>query len=183
MPEAEKRALGDRLRALRDHLGLTQQEVADAGDFPREYMSKFEAGSNLSSSTQTMKLARAFGVGVEAFADYMLGEIDIVDIVTVRAQGSYARASSVAPLRSVEPAERYVAMPAVRLMAKTDGMPPDFIASFEAQLDLDTQPSADDLWTICKGEWARWRGKRVPAGGDALAGIDQPRVRPAPKKR
>ena len=66
-------ARGARLKALREHRGMVQEDVARAGAFERSEMSTFEAGTKLSTVSNCLKLARAFGGSVEAMHEYLEG--------------------------------------------------------------------------------------------------------------
>lgn len=77
-----------------------------------------------------------------------------------------------------EPTERYAVMPAVQAMARAKGFDAAFVDTWEVQLDADEQPDVDDLWTLCKADYARWSGKAKRAPGDPLDGIDE-----RPRKR
>lgn len=75
----------------------------------------------------------------------------------------------------VEHQERYHAMPAIRAMARADKYPADFVEKFEALLDLDDQPTADDLWRIFKETYAASKGKAPARKADPMADLDRPK--------
>lgn len=78
--------------------------------------------------------------------------------------------------------ERYAAMPAVRAMGRAEGYDEDFVTTWQAELDADDQPSADELWGLMKSSWARLQ-RKTRAQGDPLADLDDRPLRTARKKR
>jgi transcriptional regulator with XRE-family HTH domain len=82
MSDMEKRARGERIRALRERLSLVQDQVADAGNFSRAYMSKFENGQNAATTAGTHEmLSRGFGILREDVAPYLSGKLPLEDVL------------------------------------------------------------------------------------------------------
>jgi transcriptional regulator with XRE-family HTH domain len=63
-------ALGNRLRDVREYLGLSQQAVATATGIPRTAISDIERGERKVDSLEIQKFARTYHYPVE----YLLGE-------------------------------------------------------------------------------------------------------------
>ena len=62
-------AFAGRLRALRESAGLTQQALAVAAELSVSYVAKLERGVADPSWSTVVRLARALGVSVAAFAE------------------------------------------------------------------------------------------------------------------
>lgn len=62
----------ERIRLLREELGLTQRELADAIGIDRTAIAKYESGASGAKSEMLEKLATFFGVTT----DYLLGRSD-----------------------------------------------------------------------------------------------------------
>ena len=74
-----------RVKALRLHLGLSQ-DLADRGGPNRTVMNKIENGGNkLSGAKSRAELARAFGVDVDTLNAYLDERIELGDVVRARA--------------------------------------------------------------------------------------------------
>jgi hypothetical protein len=56
---------------------------------------------------------------------------------------------------------RYSVMSAVMAAAQAQGFAPAFIAEWDPQLDADTPPDFDTLWSMCKADHARWKGPKI----------------------
>src|SRR5437016_564880 len=78
--------LGLRVRALRKGLGLTQEQLADAGGLRRVEVVRVETGGNKASSHAIRKgLARGFGLSreeLDALLDDQLGVADALRLST-----------------------------------------------------------------------------------------------------
>jgi transcriptional regulator with XRE-family HTH domain len=61
--------MGDRIRRQRDHLGLSQEEVAAHFDITREAVANWERGANLPRGKRLVKLAEILSCNVQ----YLLG--------------------------------------------------------------------------------------------------------------
>ena len=136
---------------IADDLGVSKPQVHDlltrgkgvGPTFETAFAAKFFAGSvdRLRRESQKWMLERNRRVHARAEDAPLQSRINdsVPAIATVR--------------------ERYSAMPAVRAMAHAEGYPAEFVESFEALLELPEQPTADALWTLCKGAYVMWRGK------------------------
>jgi transcriptional regulator with XRE-family HTH domain len=58
---------GERLKELREHSGLSQDELADMAGIHRVQVSRLETGSSVPSWPTVQALARALGVDCKAF--------------------------------------------------------------------------------------------------------------------
>ena len=65
--EAERRALGERLREARKYLGLKQEEVATYLKIPRTALSDIEAGQRRVEAIELTRLARLYRQSVGYF--------------------------------------------------------------------------------------------------------------------
>jgi transcriptional regulator with XRE-family HTH domain len=61
--------LGRRVRALRDEIGMTQEELAKKLEMKRPTISQIEAGDRKLSTDELVKLSWVFNIGVEALLD------------------------------------------------------------------------------------------------------------------
>lgn len=78
--------LKDRIRAVREALKLTQEQVADAGGFERVEASNTETGRNkLTSHRLVVGFARGFGLPLQAMSDLVEGAIDVEKALETRA--------------------------------------------------------------------------------------------------
>jgi transcriptional regulator with XRE-family HTH domain len=69
---------GERVRALREALGLTQQKLADGGGLSRDDVSRIETGRNKARSSRVRKgLATGFGLSLEAMFAFVEGELSV----------------------------------------------------------------------------------------------------------
>ena len=90
-----------RVKALRLHLGLSQ-DLADRGGPNRTVMNKIENGGNkLSGAKSRAELARAFGVDVDTLNAYLDERIELGDVVRARA-GSPPAPGDKEPERAAE---------------------------------------------------------------------------------
>lgn len=81
-----KRARGERVAALREALGLTQDAVADHGEFDRPKMSKFESGANAATTVDAQtELADGFDLTADQIRRYLNEEIDLATVLKERA--------------------------------------------------------------------------------------------------
>ncbi len=62
-------AFADRLRALRQEAGLTQQKLADAAGLQREAIARLELGTRQPTWATVQAIAKALGVSCEAFTE------------------------------------------------------------------------------------------------------------------
>lgn len=60
-------SFGARLKAMREGKSLTQQQLADAAGFSREFISRLEKDRQEPSWGSVQKLASALGISCEAF--------------------------------------------------------------------------------------------------------------------
>jgi two-component system, response regulator len=61
------RALGQRLKAWRKRIGLSQEKLAERADLHRSYLAGVESGARNPSFVCLHKLARALGISLETF--------------------------------------------------------------------------------------------------------------------
>ena len=81
---------GDRIRAIRKALGLTQEDVAARAGIRRDAVVKVESGANQAGSAAIRSgLARAFGLTSDDIASVLEGRID-ADAAVRRARGELA---------------------------------------------------------------------------------------------
>lgn len=178
VPPEERLALGERVKALRAELAailgrdVPQPEIANRGGFLRTDMVAFEQGRKLSSHTNLVKLAVGFNIEGPTLSAYLEGKIT--------AREALARQLAHDP--TTVPDERYEVMPMFRMVARRDGYDEHLIKTFEARHHFEGQPSFTQVWTMFMGEVADAANKRIRSG-DAGAGLDEVRVRPASKKR
>jgi transcriptional regulator with XRE-family HTH domain len=77
-PATAGETVGDRVRALRKTLGLTQEQLADAGELDRTEVTRVENGYNQATSGRIReKLARGFGLSLENTYAFLDGKIDV----------------------------------------------------------------------------------------------------------
>jgi transcriptional regulator with XRE-family HTH domain len=62
---AHRRAFGDRVQRLRTERGWTQEDLAEAADLHRTYITAVERGQRNISLDAIDKLARGFGISFE----------------------------------------------------------------------------------------------------------------------
>lgn len=178
-----KRARGERVRALRTRLSLTQDAVADRGGFPRAKMSKFESGDNAATTADAQtELADGFGVDREMIARYLDEELDLDEVAHWIEHGT--------PLHGpkVELESRYSTLRRVLDAKKYQGRwsAPAIGAAQSIQLDADQAP--DEGWwveTLDRLDAAiKVSIPKLPRRGESpLEDLDEAPVRPARKKR
>jgi len=66
--------VGDRLRALREAQGLTQEQVGEMADLARETINKIEGGRLRVGRDRAAKLGKAFGLSPDEFLTRKLEE-------------------------------------------------------------------------------------------------------------
>lgn len=67
---AYRRALGDKIRALRASRDMTQEQLADAARVSREYLSRVESGSRNGSVDVVARISKSLNVSLaELFSD------------------------------------------------------------------------------------------------------------------
>ncbi len=71
-----KQMLGERIKARREYLGLTQQEVADALSLNRVTYAQYEQGRNEIAATDLPRLGEVLRVS----PSYFLGEIEAAEV-------------------------------------------------------------------------------------------------------
>lgn len=92
--------LGERVRAVRLALGLTQEGVAEAAGVQRVDIVKIEGGDNAATSWRIRSgLAQAFGVNVQALSDLLDGLTDVDELVALARSGEVPRPSTPKHLR------------------------------------------------------------------------------------
>lgn len=93
MAQQEKK-LGDRLKALRQAFGLTQEALAEAGGTTRVAINKLETGRNKGSTHGARKaLAAAFVVPLEEMNAYLDGDLSLDDFISRRTSRSVRAAT------------------------------------------------------------------------------------------
>ena len=74
--------LGERLKALREARGLTQECLARAAGIDRTKVCKLEKGRLVGRNVDDMRaIARALGLTFDAFDRYVHGEAKIADVL------------------------------------------------------------------------------------------------------
>jgi transcriptional regulator with XRE-family HTH domain len=68
-PDQELRRLGERLKATREYLNMSQQHVAHNTGIPRTAVSDIERGNRRVDSLELKKLARLYSLPVSYFLD------------------------------------------------------------------------------------------------------------------
>ncbi len=68
------RRFGNRLRALREARGLTQEELADDAGFSRSYYSDIETGKRNISILNLRRLAQSLNVSLSELLDVNIGD-------------------------------------------------------------------------------------------------------------
>lgn len=104
---ADDNAVGDRIRALREALGMTQETLAakSNGVFERVNVTRLERGYNAASSwMQRVGLSSAFGLSLLDVDAYLTGRLSLAE--AVKRCGRGAEGSEVAQL-VVVPDDRY----------------------------------------------------------------------------
>lgn len=78
---------GERFRALREALGLTQEAAAEkSGRIDRNYLNRIENGHNRGASDLVRgALATAYGVSRDDLAEYVEGRLSLKELLTRRA--------------------------------------------------------------------------------------------------
>jgi transcriptional regulator with XRE-family HTH domain len=88
------------VKAVRQALGLTQEQVGDAAGLGRGEVSKIEAGDNAATSWRIRAgLARAFGVDVQTLSDCIDGLTAVDELLARARSGEKGRSSSIRRLR------------------------------------------------------------------------------------
>lgn len=184
---AEKTTLADRVKSILDELSEVEGKEVSARELSRRagFKSESHVGLLLPTKAGPPKVTNPTHETLRAIAD--VGNVELEWL----SSGKPPRRRAA---QTVERADRYTALAAVRKMAETDGYPPAFVAAFETHLDLDYQPTANDLWDMFKLAWSSEQrrlakeGSALPPkvpdrGADPLAGLDDVPVRPARKNR
>lgn len=76
--------LATSVKALRNALGWTQEDVADRGGFERTYMIGIEKGDKSNSWLLRRAMAKAFGLSLDDFTAYTDGAIDLRRVLELR---------------------------------------------------------------------------------------------------
>lgn len=76
VPTYEERVIGNRIRFLRDGLGLKQEELAPLVDASRPLISKWENGKSMPDAVQLRRLVRVLGCDYEA----ILGPVGVGEL-------------------------------------------------------------------------------------------------------
>lgn len=72
---------GTRAKALRERLGLTQDQAAERGGLRRDEVTKVERGTNKASTSRIREgLARAYGVTLDQLAGYLEGSLSLASL-------------------------------------------------------------------------------------------------------
>lgn len=81
--DAEDIERGKRFKALREHLDLTQEAVAEAAGVPRVRVNKLEKGGDkFTAHDFQIALAKATGVGHGKLVEYMTGSVSMTELLT-----------------------------------------------------------------------------------------------------
>lgn len=133
VPDEVKLAWGQRIRAYREALGMTQDAIADRGGFARPDMSRFEKGEKLSPAANRGKLALGLGISVVELAALIDGKTTAKVLELERKLSARTRLSDervnpviamVAKARDFNPFEVEAATALARGLAEPD-MPED----------------------------------------------------------
>ncbi len=184
---AKETTLADRVKSILDELSELEGKEVSARELSRRagFKSESHVGLLLPTKAGPPKVTNPTHETLRAIAD--VGNVELEWL----SSGKPPRRRGA---QTVVRDDRYAALPAIRKMAETDGYPVAFVASFETHLDLDYQPTASDLWDMFKLAWSSEQRRlakegnapppKVPDRGvDPLAGLDDPPVRSARKKR
>lgn len=74
MDDMIKQAFGKSLKALREHTGTTQREIAEVAKVPNQSISVYERGANNPTITQAYRIALYFNLSIDDFINYGLLE-------------------------------------------------------------------------------------------------------------
>lgn len=136
--------LRNQVRAVRERLGLSQQELAQAAGIARQTIGGIEAGQYAASAVVALRLAKALGCRVE---DLFWLDSGLQTIEAVAADGLTAIAPGRVMLAQV--GERWVAHPLTGEQAfRTEMIPADGLALGEAGAGMRTVQLLDDLDTL-----------------------------------
>jgi transcriptional regulator with XRE-family HTH domain len=90
--------------ALRERLGLTQEQIAEAAGMAQGHYAKIESGKNKASTAGVRQgLARAVGVGLEAIGAYLDGDLSLDALLAARGSGTIATTARTTPTVEVDP--------------------------------------------------------------------------------
>jgi transcriptional regulator with XRE-family HTH domain len=84
-PDADARALVERLRDTREYLGLSQQFVAEQTGIPRSAISDIERGERRVESIELKRLSKLYRYPVEYFLGSEATENESADADTIQA--------------------------------------------------------------------------------------------------
>jgi transcriptional regulator with XRE-family HTH domain len=84
-PDADARALAERLRDTREYLGLSQQFVAEQTGIPRSAVSDIERAARRVESIELKRLSKLYRYPVEYFLGIDAAENDRADADTIQA--------------------------------------------------------------------------------------------------
>jgi transcriptional regulator with XRE-family HTH domain len=84
-PDADAKALADRLRDTREYLGLSQQFVAEQTQISRSAISDIERGARRVESIELKRLSQLYRYPVEYFLGSDSAESDSADADTIQA--------------------------------------------------------------------------------------------------
>ena len=65
-----KKLLGNRVRELRNEIGISQEELADTAGLDRTYITSVECGKRNISIVNMNKIAQALNVSLKQFFDF-----------------------------------------------------------------------------------------------------------------
>ena len=150
--------------ALRERLGLTQDQLAEAAGMIQGHYAKIESGKNKASTTAVRQgLARAVGVGLEAMNSYLDGDLTLDALLANRSNPTPAAPRSTSTTVDIDPevvgqldAELFRAMDPQQFMSQ------DFDATRNAFREVSfLVREGTDLAAMARGWLAAARQLRV----------------------
>jgi len=184
VPMAAKKKVSDessaafRVSAMRKLLGLTQEQLADAGGLTRPEVVKIEGGQNQATTDRIRGgLALAFGLTRDDLSDFLDGAIDLDEATARRTRNRLAGRPSANGTKART--ERYPSRPAALAALRARGVDQkliDVVASMNAHSEEDPGP---DYWVTEALRDAR----RLVAKVDAPATDDDAFTTPKVKGR
>lgn len=90
--------------ALRERLGLTQEQIAEAAGMAQGHYAKIESGKNKASTAGVRQgLARAVGVSLEAISAYLDGDLSLDALLAARGSSPVVPPARPTPVMDVDP--------------------------------------------------------------------------------